>query len=183
VSRRWKEIALLSGALGTILLALLVGLATVHFREKRPDQLRVVFTVPRDPARFPQFNLPAISPDGTRVVFFGPGDGGKLVLWSRALDSLAIQSLAGTEISSGPPYPFWSPDGHFIAFFSGGKLKRSLETVAHLRRSRSHRTRREEVGDPMERSFSAPRSVPYIASRLREARRRLCASSMHLEES
>jgi Tol biopolymer transport system component len=58
------------------------------------------------------------------VVFFGPGDGGKLVLWSRALDSLAIQSLAGTEISSGPPYPFWSPDGHFIAFFSGGKLKK-----------------------------------------------------------
>ena len=89
-----------------------------------PDQLRVVFTVPRDPARFPQFNLPAISPDGTRVVFFGPGDGGKLVLWSRALDSLAIQSLAGTELSSGPPYPFWSPDGHFIAFFSGGKLKK-----------------------------------------------------------
>jgi DNA-binding winged helix-turn-helix (wHTH) protein/Tol biopolymer transport system component len=124
VSRRWKEIALLSGALGTILLALLVGLATIHFREKRPDLSRVVFTVPRDPAAFPQFNLPAISPDGTRVVFFGPGDGGKLVLWSRALDSLAIQPLAGTELSSGPPYPFWSPDGHFIAFFSGGKLKK-----------------------------------------------------------
>ena len=124
VSRRWKEIALLSGALGTILLALLVGLATVHSREKRADQLRVVFTIPRDPAAFPQFNLPAISPDGTRVVFFGPGEGGKLVLWTRALDSLAIQSLAGTELSSGPPYPFWSPDGHFIAFFSGGKLKK-----------------------------------------------------------
>ena len=45
------------------------------------------------------------------------------MLWSRALDSLAVQSLAGTEITSGPPYPFWSPDGRFIAFFSGGKLK------------------------------------------------------------
>ena len=124
VSGRWKNIALLSAALASILLAMLVGLATIHFREQRRGQSRVVFTVPRDPAAFPQFNLPAISPDGTRVVFFGPGDGGKLVLWSRALDSLAIQPLAGTELSSGPPYPFWSPDGHFIAFFSGGKLKR-----------------------------------------------------------
>ena len=124
VSHWWKEIALLSGALGAILLALLVGLATVHFRERRPDQSRVVFTLPRDPAAFPQYNLPAISPDGTRVVFYGPGDGGKLVLWSRALDSLAVQPLAGTDLSNGAPYPFWSPDGHFIAFFAGGKLKK-----------------------------------------------------------
>jgi DNA-binding winged helix-turn-helix (wHTH) protein/Tol biopolymer transport system component len=124
VSRSWKRIALLSGAIGAILLALLVGLATIHFREKRPDQSRVVLTIPRDPAAFPQFNLPAISPDGTRVVFFGPDDGGRLVLWSRTLDSLALQPLAGTDLSIGPPYPFWSPDGHFIAFFSGGKLKK-----------------------------------------------------------
>jgi Tol biopolymer transport system component len=56
-------------------------------------------------------------------LFVAPGQGGRLQLWNRALDSLAAQPLAGTEISSGPPLPFWSPDGRFIGFLSDGKLK------------------------------------------------------------
>src|SRR5206468_7178167 len=39
----------------------------------------------------------------------------------RSLDSLTPQPLAGTE---GALNPFWSPDGRFIAFFAGGKLKK-----------------------------------------------------------
>jgi eukaryotic-like serine/threonine-protein kinase len=70
VGRRWKILAVLSAALASTLLAMLLGLATIHFRERPPDQPHVVFTVPRDPAAFPRFNLPAISPDGTRLVFF-----------------------------------------------------------------------------------------------------------------
>jgi hypothetical protein len=123
VGRRWKNIALLSAALASVLLAMLLGLATIHFRERLPGQSRVVFTVPRDVAAFPQFNLPAVSPDGTRLVFFARGDGGRLMLWIRALDSLAAQPLTGAEISGAPPYPFWSPDGRFIGFFSDGKIK------------------------------------------------------------
>lgn len=42
-------------------------------------------------------------------------------LWIRPLDSLAAAPLAGTE---GATYPFWSPDGQFVAFFAQRKLKK-----------------------------------------------------------
>src|SRR5256886_9096680 len=39
----------------------------------------------------------------------------------RSLDSLAAQTLAGTD---GAAYPFWSPDSASVGFFADGKLKR-----------------------------------------------------------
>ena len=42
-------------------------------------------------------------------------------LWVRPLDSLAAEPLAGTE---GATYPFWSPNGQFVAFFAERKLKK-----------------------------------------------------------
>jgi eukaryotic-like serine/threonine-protein kinase len=125
VGRRWKTIALLSAALASSLLAVLVALAIVHFSERPPSQSRVAFTVQRPlNTTFPLLNMPVLSPDGTRLLFVAPGQGGgKLILWNRALDSLAPQPIAGTEISSSPPLPFWSPDGRSIGFFADGKLK------------------------------------------------------------
>jgi hypothetical protein len=101
-----------------MLLAMLVGLASVHFREKRPGQSRMVFTVPRQVnATNPVLNMPVISPAGTRLLFVAPGEGGKSMLWSRALESLTAQPIAGTEVRSFPPFAFWSPDERFIGFF------------------------------------------------------------------
>ena len=65
--------------------------------------------------------IPAVSPDGTRVVFTGQDEKGSTVLWTRALDSVATQPLSRTD---GASRPFWSPDGNFIGFFAGGKLKK-----------------------------------------------------------
>ena len=67
----------------------------------------------------------AISPDGRRMVYSGPGEGGTR-LWLRPLDQLAATPISGTE---GGASPFFSPDGRRIGFIKGGTVVRiaSLE--------------------------------------------------------
>jgi serine/threonine-protein kinase len=62
----------------------------------------------------------AISPDGTRLVF-RIGDAGASRLAVRLLGQPNATPLAGTE---GGSNPFFSPDGEWVAFFAGGKLKK-----------------------------------------------------------
>lgn len=76
----------------------------------------------------------AMSPDGSQLAYVAwdrAGDlrgrasrvlatGGRHV-WLRPLSALQARQVAGTEEASSV---FWSPDGHSIAFFAEGKLKR-----------------------------------------------------------
>ena len=64
---------------------------------------------------------PVISPDGTKIVLSIKTGDGRSQLYLRSLDSLAFQSLPGTE---GAQFPFWSPDSRYVAFFTVDKLKR-----------------------------------------------------------
>jgi hypothetical protein len=63
----------------------------------------------------------ALSPDGRRLVMAASGTDNKQLLYVRSLDALTAQPLAGTEDAT---YPFWSPDGEYIGFFTPGKLKK-----------------------------------------------------------
>ena len=60
-----------------------------------------------------------LSPDGTRLVFLAPSPGGHRALWLRSLSGGRPVLIAGSE---GAAYPFWSPDGQWLAFFARGKL-------------------------------------------------------------
>jgi len=105
-------------------LALLVGaaLAFVAFHSSADDTPAIRAVMP--PPDRTEFVLlpPAVSPDGRLVAFTGASTGrpARQQIWVRAIDSLTVQPLAGTE---GGVNPFWSPDSRSIGFFAAGKLK------------------------------------------------------------
>jgi Tol biopolymer transport system component len=63
----------------------------------------------------------ALSPDGTRIVFYAEDETGKGSLWLRSLDSFDARRLPETAEGI---QPFWSPDNQSIAFFADRKLYR-----------------------------------------------------------
>jgi serine/threonine protein kinase/Tol biopolymer transport system component len=62
----------------------------------------------------------ALSPDGTRLAYIAR-QGGVQQLYLRAMDSLESTPIPDTE---GAVNPFFSPDGQWVGFFAGGKLKK-----------------------------------------------------------
>ena len=68
----------------------------------------------------------ALSPDGTTVAFVGrTAREGSAQLYIRRLAQLQAVPLADTDNAESP---FFSPDGKWIAFFAGGKLKKIAVT-------------------------------------------------------
>jgi Tol biopolymer transport system component len=112
---------------GALLLGALGG-AFLTARRAAPTQREVRFEVPAPQggsfhtstlATVPVAAL-ALSPDGNRLAFVAERNGAPM-LWTRRLASTAARPLAGTE---GALYPFWSPNGRWIAFFARNQLKK-----------------------------------------------------------
>ena len=84
-----------------------------------PPEVRFDITTPEaaDPFLLPSV---ALSRDGRQILFVADSDGQPHV-WLRAVNSVTARPLAGT---GGAHYPFWSPDGHSVAFYADGFLKR-----------------------------------------------------------
>jgi eukaryotic-like serine/threonine-protein kinase len=85
----------------------------------QPPPRVVRFTVPEVMpfAELPDAPALALSPDGTRLVYTNK-DG---QLHVRAINRLETRALPGTNGASGP---FFSPDGQWVGFVSGSKLKK-----------------------------------------------------------
>jgi len=85
---------------------------TIRFSVAPPEKAEFV--------SFPEAGSLALSPDGTSLALIAATEG-KTSLWVRRLDALAATELKGT---AGAISPFWSPDGRFIGYFAGGRLRK-----------------------------------------------------------
>jgi Tol biopolymer transport system component len=126
--RIWMAVA---GVMALAALALALGLLSGLGRSTAPAPEQVIATIlpPPDATFAPTGGTagPAVlSPDGRQVVFSAATPGVGQQLWVRSLQESASRPLPGTENGA---RPFWSPDGRFIGFFSGAKL-RKVELVS-----------------------------------------------------
>src|SRR5262249_58956610 len=71
-----------------------------------------------------------VAPEGPQLPFVPqPHGGGAPRLYVRRLDQLTATALTGTDNAVGP---FFSPDGQWLGFFGGGKLKKIAVTGGAL---------------------------------------------------
>ena len=97
--------------------AVLAGLALWGWLRPQPPMpvARYRFALPEEQALRPRFgHRIALSPDGSRLVYVGPGEGG-LRLWVRERDQLDARPLPGTDNAYMPTF---SPDGQHVAFLT-----------------------------------------------------------------
>lgn len=102
-----------------IAVSFLCGVAAAWLLVSRPvPQRRMQFAI----AINNEVSHMALSPDGSMLAFIAPDENSQLpMVYVQPVGFSEARLLQGTE---GASYPFWSPDGAFIAFFAKGKLQK-----------------------------------------------------------
>jgi Tol biopolymer transport system component len=125
VARRKRREAIAWSLAALALIASAAAIAGWVQVSKKPQMaLRASIVPPKGVAAFIALDDAGsltVSPDGRWITFPGAGEGGRTVIWLRAIDGGEARALPATETAS---WPFWSPDSRFIAFFAEGKLKK-----------------------------------------------------------
>ncbi|MGA9526504.1 MAG: protein kinase [Terriglobales bacterium] len=102
-------------------LAVVAVAAATWFIARRPQattRMQFALAVPDEMS----ISHMALSHDGTMLTFVSPEENSAMpMLFIQRVGSPNVTPLPGTE---GASYPFWSPDGQYIAFFAGGKLQK-----------------------------------------------------------
>lgn len=121
---RWRRVPLWGVA--SLFLAILAVFAIRNLKSSSPTRPRPVSRIaialpPGQPLAGMEAGLAlALSPDGTRLAYVAR-QGGVQELYVRLLEVLEARPLPGTE---GATQPFFSPDGEWVGFFAGGKLRK-----------------------------------------------------------
>ena len=119
----------LARVIGAVAIMAVLGLGYLYYTELTKPQPVVKSTLLPDIgselADFAGGSL-AVSPDGRMLAFVAADSlDNTPKLWVRSLNTLTSLPLKGTENAS---FPFWSPDGEYLAFFADSKLKKVLAT-------------------------------------------------------
>jgi len=126
VAQRKSSARLVRGVAAVLaLVALVLGTLLVRATSREKEQAQAVTRTQLLPPKgellsLNQLRAFAISPDGRRVVY-SVQKGVSSELRQRSLDSPDSTAIPGTE---GGTHPFFSPDGNWIAFIAGPKLKK-----------------------------------------------------------
>jgi eukaryotic-like serine/threonine-protein kinase len=117
IASRRREVPLPHWA--AIALALAIGAGVTWLLAKRqssPTRMEFAISVPGEVSHL------ALSADGSMLAFVSPDEkSGLPMVYVQRVGSPIATVLPGTE---GASYPFWSPDGAYVAFFANGKLQK-----------------------------------------------------------